>query len=63
MCRKGKIIKIKGGNEMRDKGFYFAYRQGEAWGISFAIVYIPSERDFQIGFQLFDLDIAVGYVF
>ena len=48
---------------MRDKGFYFAYRQDEAWGISFAIVYIPSERDFQIGFQLFDLNIAVGYVF
>ena len=45
------------------KGFYIAYEETEAYGISFSIVYIPREKDFQISLMLGNLNIAIGYTF
>ena len=49
-------------NKMR-KGFYIACEETEAYGISFNIVYIPREKDFQISLMLGNLNIAIGYTF
>lgn len=52
------------GNSMRlNKGFYITCNEEEAYGFSFAIVYIPEERDFQISMMLGNVNLAIGYVF
>ena len=45
------------------KGFYIACEETEAYGVSFNIVYIPREKDFQISLMLGNLNIAIGYTF
>jgi hypothetical protein len=42
-------------------GFYFAHRLTDEIGLSFAVVYIPEERDLQISLMLGCLMLAVGY--
>lgn len=43
--------------------FYIAYQEEDAYGFSFAVVYIPSDRNFQISMMLFNMKIAVGCIF
>lgn len=45
------------------KGFYITCEETEAYGMSFSIVYIPREKDFQISLMLGNLNIAIGYTF
>ena len=42
-------------------GFYFAHRFTDEIGLSFALVYIPQEKDLQISLMLWCLMLAVGY--
>lgn len=42
-------------------GFYFAYRLTDEIGLSFAVVYIPHEKDLQISLMFGCLMLAVGY--
>ena len=42
-------------------GFYFAHRFTDEIGLSFALVYIPQEKDLQISLMLGCLMLAVGY--
>lgn len=48
---------------MRNKGFYIATEETDAFGISFAIVYIPEEKDFQISLMIGNFNVAIGYTF
>ena len=56
------IIKY-GGDYYMQKGLYFAYNEEEAFGISFACVYITKEKEFQISLMLGYLALAIGYKF
>lgn len=42
-------------------GFYFAHRLTDEIGLSFAVVYIPHEKDLQISLMFGCLMLAVGY--
>ena len=46
-----------------EKGFYIACEETEAFGFSFAIVYLTNEKDFQISMMIGSLNIAIGYTF
>lgn len=43
------------------KGLYFAHRLTDEIGLSFAVVYIPRERDLQISLMFGCLMLAIGY--
>lgn len=47
----------------KEYGFYIAVHESEAFGISFALVYIKELKDIQFSFQLGELMLAVGYTF
>lgn len=46
-----------------NKGFYFAFSIGDVFGLSFGIIYVPEEKDFQIAMMVGWMTLAVGYSF
>ena len=46
-----------------NKGFYIACEETNAFGFSFAIVYLKDEKDFQISMMIGSLNLAIGYIF
>lgn len=48
---------------MKDKGFYFAMREDDVIGFGITLVYLKTEKDFQIAIQFLDMTMAIGYVF
>lgn len=45
------------------KGFYIDYEDRDVYGMSFSVVYMPEENDFQISMMLGCIVIAIGYRF